>query len=1240
MHPVAQFIANPVKVAVGVILIVLFGFIAAYQMPMQLSPDVERPTVSISTNWPGASPQEIEKEIVKEQEEQLKSVEGVTRMTSESSDSRGSITLEFQVGTNMDEAVLKVNSQLQQVREYPLDADKPVIRTSGNSDRAIAWFILSARPPSLEKLDEFAREYPEHEERVRRIKAAYKTNLGLAVMRLRKFAEEFPEGQAILPPDIDVPSMRKFTEDNIEAAYERVSGVANSDVRGGQEKELQVIVDPAKLAARGLTIADVSNVLRSANRDTSAGDFWEGNRRYVVRTMGQFRSLEEVESQIVRTDDNTPIYIKDVAEVRMGLKKPSGFVRRFGVSNIAVNVQRESGSNVIDVMAGLKETTERLNEGVLARNDLILTQVYDDTVYINSAINLVNQNIILGGTLTVIVLMLFLHLGFRALLFVPLLGVSAVAALLFSQWIFVVTLFLIIFAGFWFARGTLVVALAIPISVIGTFLVLKNLDRSLNVISLAGLAFAVGMLVDSAVVVLENIYRYYQMGNSPLDAARKGVIEVWGAVLASTLTTLFVFLPIIFLEGEAGQLFVDIALAISAAVGLSLLVSVVVIPTAASKILARRNTGDSQSQPESSNALAKIFQAAGRKFTRWIIGINKTTQRSFFYRIAVVVILISMAFGGAYLLMPEVEYLPSGNRNLIICRVLPPPGYNVQKLADMGQTVEDELQPYWDIDDETLANQELDYPAIGDFFYVARGTSIFLGLRAREPSEARRLIDLVQAKLKDKFPGSIVVASQTSIFGRGLSGGKTIEVEIVGPELPKLVSIGGQIMGQVKQHFPENTQARPVPSLDLTSPEVHVDALPFQASQLGVSNTDLGLTVNALIDGAYVGDYFVGGEKIDLVVRGSDVYEASTQDLASNYVATPNEPNPVRLDAFAKVRLSAGPQQINHSERVRTIAIEITPPDNISLESAIATIQDKIVLPLEESGQLEGGYQILLSGTADKLAQTWTALKWNFLLAILITYLLMAALFESFTYPFVIILSVPLGAVGGILGLKLLNFYLVFLGEPPQSLDVLTMLGFVILVGTVVNNAILIVHQALNNMRDEQMDADAAVLKSVETRIRPIFMTTATTVFGLSPLVFFPGAGSELYRGLGSVVLGGLVVSTVFTLVLIPTLFTLMVGLRQKIVAMIYASSSHSESTTEGTRTPVLAADAISLSNPTNEPVSTSSDSFVVAHAETKQPTLAETPNQDAPNGNHIHNGTSDSNDMEAAIEASSNEEA
>ncbi len=387
------------------------------------------------------------------------------------------------------------------------------------------------------------------------------------------------------------------------------------------------------------------------------------------------------------------------------------------------------------------------------------------------------------------------------------------------------------------------------------------------------------------------------------------------------------------------------------------------------------------------------------------------------------------------------------------------------------------------------------------------------------------------------LPGTFAVAKQSSIFEQGLTAGRSINIEITGPELERLVALGGQILGQSMSVVP-GCQPRPIPSLDLSSPELHVEPKLIQAAEMGVNSSDLGYTVNALVDGAYATDYFLRGDKIDLTIIGQSQFASSSQGIRALPIATPVG-ELIPLEALATISLSSGPEQVNHRERERAITIEVSPPPEISLEVAMANIRSEIIQPLIESGQLGPGYRINLAGTADKLRNTWDALRFNVILALVITYLLMVALFESWIYPLVIILSVPVGAVGGILGLQALNL-LYF-----QSLDVLTMLGFIILIGTVVNNPILIVHQSLNYMRENDLDTNEAILLSVRTRIRPIFMTTATTVLGLLPLVLFPGSGSELYRGLGSVVLGGLLVSTVVTLFLVPTLFSLTVELKQ-----------------------------------------------------------------------------------------------
>lgn len=1135
MNLTGWLLDNPVKIAVGVILLVLFGTLAMFSLPMQMSPDVSRPQITISTTWPGASPHEIENEIVNPQEEKLKSVEGVTRMYATCMNGVADLTLEFRVGTNLNEALLKVNSQLQQVREYPLNADKPVMRTSSPFDRAIAWLILGPCPPSADRVAAFVAAHPELGPDLEHVFRP--ANPGLQLFRLRELAARHPGVGVLLPAKVDMTEYRKFAEDMIESQLERVPGVADAFVRGGRLPQLHVIVDAARLAARGLTIADLRNAMLLNNSDISAGDYADGKRQIGVRTLGQYRSPEQVANQIIGSVNGVSVYVRDVAEVRMGYEKNTGFVRRYGDSSISLNIQRDTGANVVEVMRLLRIEVDRLNRGILAQNGLTLTQVYDETVYINSAVGLVQQNIALGGALTVIVLMLFLHLGARSVLVAPLLLVTALASVYLDPWFFVATLALVLAAGFWFARGTLVIAIAIPVSIIGTFLFLKAFGRTLNVISLAGLSFAVGMLVDNAIVVLENIARFQDRGHSPREACQKAVGEVWGAVLASTLTTLAVFLPVIFLEGEVGQLFGDIALAISFAVGLSLVVSVVVIPVAAARILGFSRDPGVRRRP---TRVAGWLAGIGQSINQLVFRINLAAQGSAAASLlTVMAILVPIGLVG-WLWFPQVEYLPSGNRNLVICNIITPPGYNVDQLNGIGLEVEQILKPYWNIDPSTEDASGLDWPSISDFFYVARERSVFMGLSAHDDTQVRKLIELIQTRLKNRFPGTIVTASQTSLFGRGMAGGRDIDVEISGPALERLVGLGSEIMGKLKKIFPEGTQIRPNPGLELSTPELHIELKPEQAGSVGITSDELGYAVNAMVDGAYATDFFVEGEKIDLVIRGTDDDLQRDASLLSRYIATRNLPEPVRLDSIATATLSSGPEGIHHRERQRTITLELTPPPELSLEEAIGRIRREVIEPMEASGQLGTSYLVHLSGSADKLQQTWDALKWNFLLAVLITYLLMAALFESWIYPLIIMFSVPLGAVGGVVGLQLLSLYQVWIGEPPQALDVLTMLGFVILVGTVVNNAILIVHQSLV-FRREGLDPMQSLQESVRTRIRPIFMTTLTTVFGLAPLVLFPGAGSELYRGLGSVVLGGLVVSTGLTLFLIPALMSLMV---------------------------------------------------------------------------------------------------
>ena len=1085
MKLVDASIRYPVTVTVGVLLVLLFGFLSLFRIPVQMIPDVEEPDVYVSTVWPGASPEEVEKEIVQEQEEQLKTLEGLVRMTSTSSQSTAQVMLQFQTGTNLDTAILRVNNKLQQVPAYPQNALRPVIATSafGGAEGAIAWFVLSARP-------------------------------GV---------------------EIEIDKQLDFVEEVIKPALERVPGVANSGLFGGRERELQVIVDPQALAARGLRFSQVGQALDAENSDISAGSFDEGKRSYVVRTVGKYGDPRDVESVVLAWVDGAPVYLRDAARVEIGFEDPIASVRNRGEETIAINATRQLGSNTIVVMEGLRQAVAELNAGPLADRGLQMDVVYAQSDYIEGAIALVQRNIVVGGLLAIAVLLLFLRS--------------------FSS--------------------TLVIGLAIPVSVIGTFLTMTLLGRNINVVSLAGLAFAVGMIVDASIVVLENIYRHQQLGKRRRQAAYDGATEVWGAVLASVLTTVAVFLPVLFVQEEAGQLFRDIAVAVSAAVLISLVVSITLIPSLAARVLravtpAREGAaaGLEASRPGrgaehavapagegAAPAAATPGPAAAPKRRDWrqlgglarlggavsdsIGGLVYRMTHSVALRVVLVVVLAGGALVLSWLLMPATEYLPAGNQNFITGILIAPSGYNVDEFKSIARQVEGRLRPYWEAEPGTPEATELDGPPLEQFFFVAAGNFAFMGatVGAADAERAYQAIPLMQEALGG-IPGTFAIVQQVSIFQQGPDSGRSIDVDLSGPDLGRLLQLGGRVFGGVLGSIP-GAQAQPIPSLELGNPEVRIVPDRERAAEVGFTAQEVGFTLNALIDGVKVSEYQYQGRAIDVSLRGAaQGASRRSQDIANLVIATPSGRG-VTVGDVARVVTTSGPQQINRIERQRAVTIRVTPPPDLPLETAMGLLETNVLSPMRADGSLGGPYAVNLSGSADKLSQTRDSLLGNFVLAIVVTYLLMAALFESFLYPFVILFSVPFAAVGGFLGLAAVNLFLGY-----QALDVVAMLGFVILVGIVVNNAILIVHQTLNYIRDRGLPHREALREAVSDRVRPIFMSTLTSVMGMAPLVLFSGPGSEIYRGLGSVVVGGLAVSTVFTLLLVPAVFSLTMDAR------------------------------------------------------------------------------------------------
>ena len=1031
MDIVSFSIKKPVTILVGIILVVLFGVISLQTLPYQLSPTVVEPVITVTTTWRGATPYEMEREIIEEQEKTLKGIPGLTEMESEAFNGQGNISLTFKLGTNVDDALLRVSNKLNEVPSYPEGVDKPIINASGAATSPVIWIILKSNETN-----------PRH-----------------------------------------IETYRTFFENEVRQHLERVEGVADLFIGSGVDEEMHIVVRPEQLAAYGLTINDVIMAVRGENVNVSAGNLGVGRRDFRIRTTGEFNSEEDIAQVVLVSTGEKRVTLGDVAEVKRGYSKRESTVIHNGTGGIAVGIKPEPGTNILEMTERVEDVVKWLNAEKLAPQNISFEWVYDQRRYINAAIDLIKQNILIGGMLAVIVLLIFL----RSI------------------------------------RSTLVVATSIPISIIGTFIFMQAMGRNLNVVSLAGIAFAVGMLVDNAIVVIENIDRHRKMGKSAFDAAYDGTREVWGAIIASTLTTVAVFLPVVFIQEEAGQLFRDIAIAVVGAVSLSLVVSMTVIPMFSYKLF---SVSAKKVKKEKG-----VLTRTGSRLASYIMGVVSLATRNWVTRISTVTLLILLAVASVVLLMPQTDYLPQGNRNFVLSILVPPPGLSQQERQDIGEKLFVMAAPH-------LKKEHDGYPGILNMFYVARESIMLFGAMATDWDRAADLLPLFRRMIYS-IPGMFGVSMQAGIFQSRIGRSRTVDVDISGNDLDKIVTVAGMMFGTAKQTMPD-TQVRPVPSIELSYPEVKIVPNRERLKANNMSAADLGIALDVLMDGRIVGDFKQEGKKtIDLVLKTDDDSINTPEALYQSLVATPGG-KIVPVSSLADLERTTGMTQIRHLERNRTVTLQMTPPLDIPLQTAMEEIEAKIIKPVREKGLLQG-LSVRMSGAADKLTETREALKWNFILAAAIAYLLMASLFGNFIYPLIIMLTVPLAGAGGFIGLKLLNL----LSSTPQPMDILTMLGFVILIGIVVNNAILIVHQSLNNVHFNKMEYREAVLESTKSRLRPIYMSATTSIFGMLPLVLFPGSGSELYRGLGSVIIGGLAVSTIFTVFVIPSILIFVIRMEK-----------------------------------------------------------------------------------------------
>ena len=1056
-------VENPVKVLVGICFLVIFGVQAFLNMPYRLIPSIEYPQISVSTYWRGASPYEVEKEIIDRQERVLKTIPGLIDCESSARESSAYITLMFDIDVPVNDAMLLVSNKLNEVSGYPENMNQPTIRAANTDAVSVVDLMLLTDDTNRRSIDEYL----------------------------------------------------SFFEETIKPYFDRINGVADVSYWGGRARQMQIEVDPYRLSAYNITLSSIITALNQENVNISAGNIDFGAKDYRFRTTAEAKTPQDIRDIVVISGDNSRITLGDIAYVDYGFSKRNTIVSYGNTNALSVGIVAQAGANVLDLTNDVDKVVENLNNGILKNNGLKFVKIADQKNYILQAIDLVKSNIIVGGLLAVIVLLVFL----RSI------------------------------------KATLIIAVTIPVCIVGTFLIMHLLGRTLNVISLAGIAFSVGMLIDNSIVVLENIDRHIRMGKSSYHASIQATKEVWGAVLASTLTTIAVFLPVVFIKEEAGQLFGDIAIAVSAAVGLSLVTAIAVIPVLANIFFNKNKKNENIEEKSVKNKLKekikdkikikkqilkpelkakiksisidKMLVNTGNFFVKYIALLSNKINSSFIIKIVFIAGVTAASILIAYLLMPKMDYLPLGNKNMMESRFSPPPGISYNERKAMGDFIYRELQPY-------MESEKDGYPQIENYVYIASST--YVAMRATSKDEARAAeLQPLMASVAAKIPGITASTSQVPLFNIGRGSSNTFLMNVAGSmEYESLINTVKLIQERIMEELPE-VQLRLNPTSNPVYPEVQISPRREALKSAGVTATELGISVDVYLDGRKIGEFkdpTVG--TIDIMLQGEARKFENPQDVYSILVNS-NSGLPVPLSSLSESNEIMGIERIRRYNYQRSFLFIITIPKGMVLEQLQEKMDEKVIKPMREEGLLEG-ITIYTSGASSKLEEAKNALSGNFLLAVLITYLLMAALLNNFLYPLIILFSVPLAATGGFIGLDFVNKFIA-----TQSLDVITMLGFIMLIGSVVNNPILIVYQTLNNIK-YGMSGKVAISYALQTRIRPIFMSTATSLFGMLPLVLAPGAGSELYRGMGSVILGGMALSTIFTLFLIPALLSLFLG--------------------------------------------------------------------------------------------------
>ena len=1080
-----------VTVAMITLTFVLFGLIALRDLKVNLLPDLSYPTLTVRTEYTGAAPSEIETLITEPVEEAVGVVKNLRKLKSISRTGQSDVVLEFAWGTDMDQASLEVRDKLDVLR-LPLEAKAPVLLRFNPSTEPVMRLVLT----TPEKLS--GSEQAE-------------------LMRLRRYADN-----------------------ELKKKLEPVDGVAAVKIAGGLEDEVQVLVDADRLAQLNLAPNLVIDRLRQENVNISGGRIEEGSERYLVRTVNQFTDLGQMRDLLVANVDGVPVHLRDVATVTQGYKEREAVIRFKGREAVELAIYKEGDANTVAAADAVRKMLERLQQtgagggtgapgakpvenaaqarpGAYVIDGIAVQTIEDQSKFIRNALHEVKKEAVIGGLLSILIIFFFLRDGW----------------------------------------STFVIGLSLPVSIIATFFFMDRLGLSLNVMSLAGLALATGMVVDDSIVVLESIAKARERGLGVLQAAVAGTREVSMAVVASTLTTVAVFFPLVFVEGVAGQLFKDQALTVSIALMISLVVSLTLIPMLSSvKAKAPLAFPPEAAHPDwtPSNKVARAAAVAGRGAKRGVgLGVFAT---SFAFitggRLFALTIGNALAGLGRILLIPY-ESAAAWYRDMLP-RALQRPWLILGSAAaafvvslGIASTLGTDLIPQLAQDRfemtaklppgtqlrETDAlvravQQAHDADPDVEALYGVSGTGTRLDANPTESGDNVAKLSVVLGEHYSKQTESEVTERMRATmarypdiavkFGRPqlFSFSTPMEIELRGQDIEALQRAGRRL-AELLQSSPHFADVKS--SVEQGYPEVQIRFDQERAAALGLTSRQIADQVVRQVRGEVATRYSFRDRKIDVLVRGQEKNRASVDDIRRTIV-NPQSDRPVTLAAVADVVETVGPSEIHRADQTR-VALVSSNLRGVDLGTAVKEVQQ-----LVRENPLGADIRLAFGGQSEELDSSIRSLLFAFGLAIFLVYLVMASQFESLLHPFVIMFSVPLAMVGAVLAL--------WMSRSPVS--VVVFIGLILLVGIVVKNAIVLVDK-VNQLREEGVAKRLAICQGAESRLRPSVMTTLCTLFGFAPLAFFGGEGAEVRAPMAITVIGGLAVSTLLTLVVIPIMY-------------------------------------------------------------------------------------------------------